>query len=379
MANVLTDLASDIFVAAEVVGRELTGASSSVTINANGSERVGLGGVVRSAFTRDAVAVNVVPSMTIPEGTDQTVDNKTATITKSRAVQIPWAGEDVQNVNNGAGFSTIYGSQIAQAMRTLSNEVEVDLCTEIYQNASRAVGTAATTPFASNFDLVAESRQILVDNGCPVDQITMVMNTLAGTKLRNLAQLQKANESNSDALLRQGVLLDLQGIGLKESAQIQSHTKGTGTSYTSDTAGYAIGATEITLITGSGTVVAGDVVTFAGDANKYVVASGAPGGLTLAAPGLRAALPASAVAMTVGASYTGNIVFRRSAVELIMRPPALPQGGDVADDSMIVQDPSSGLVFEIRSYKGYKKAMLEVSLAWGVKAWEPKHIAGILG
>jgi hypothetical protein len=77
MANVLTDLAADIYKAADVVGRELVGFIPASTINANGSERVAKGDVVRASFTREAAAVDVSESMTIPEGTDQTVDNKT--------------------------------------------------------------------------------------------------------------------------------------------------------------------------------------------------------------------------------------------------------------------------------------------------------------
>jgi len=386
MANVLTDLSADIFKSADVVGRELSGTISSVLINADGSERVAVGDTVRSHFTRQpSASVAVTPSMTIPQGTDQTVDNKTATITKSQAIQIPWTGEDMKSVNNGSGFDTIYGDQIAQAMRTLTNEIGTDLNTDIYQNASRAVGTAGTTPFASNFDLVAEGVQILVDNGCPKDQITMILNTNAGTKLKNLAQLQKANESASDVLLRQGVLLDLQGVGIKEDAQIQTHTKGTGASATTNNAGYAIGATVITLASaGTGTIVVGDVITIAGDTNKYVVASGdtdvSDGGtITLAEPGLRVALTTSATAVTVEATGARNIMLRRSAAELIIRPPALPDGGDAATDGMIVQDPFSGLVFEIRVYEGYKKKMFEVAVAYGYKTWKPEHVAIVHG
>lgn len=380
MANVLTDLAADIYKSADIVGRELTGGSSSVIMNANGTERVALNDTVRSHFTRQATAGNVSPSMTIPEGTDQTVDNKTMTIDKARSVQIPWTGEDMRHVNNGSGFETIYGDQIRQAMRTLVNEVETDIMTEAYQNASRAVGAAGTTPFASNFNLVAEARQILVDNGTPMDGMsTMVLNTLAGTNLRNLAQLQKANEAGGDSLLRQGALLDLQGIMLKESAGVQSHTQGTGSGYLVNSASLAVGDTVIPADTGTGTIVAGDVVTFAGDTNKYTVVSALGGGsFTIGAPGLRVA-PADDAAITVGDSYTGNVVWHRNAIELAMRAPAVPQGGDTADDAMIIQDPYSGLVFEIRSYKGYRKAMFEVAAAWGKKAWKPDFIANVLG
>ena len=104
MANVLTNLAADIYVAADVVGRELTGFIPAATINANGSERVAKGDTVRAAFTRAASVVDVSEAMTIPEGTDQTVDNKTLSISNSRAVQIPYTGEDIRHLNNGVGF-----------------------------------------------------------------------------------------------------------------------------------------------------------------------------------------------------------------------------------------------------------------------------------
>jgi hypothetical protein len=378
MANVLTDLAGDIYTAADIVGRELTGASSSVMRNTS-NERASIGDPIRSFFTRQATAISPSPSMTIPEGTDQSVDNKTLTISKDRAVQIPWTGEDMKHVNNGSGFDTIYGDQIRQAMRTISNEIEADVLIEGYQNASRAVGTAGTTPFGSDFDVVAEARQILVDNGTPIDnQITMVLNTLAGTKLRNLAQLQKVNESGGAELLRQGALLDLQGIMLKESAGVQAHTQGTGTGNQVNGT-QAAGDTVILADTGQDTIVAGDVVTFAGDTNKYVVTVALSGGqFEIASPGLRVA-PADDAAITVGGSYTGNIAFHRNAIELVMRAPAVPAGGDTADDEMMVQDPSSGLVFAIRSYKGYRKAMFEVAAVWGQRCWKPDFVATILG
>jgi hypothetical protein len=380
MANVLTDLAADIYVAADRVARELVGAITSVKVN-SGTERVAKGDTVRSHFTRAATSVDITPSMTIPEGTDQTVDNKTMSITKSKAVQIPWTGEDMKSVNNGAGFSTIYGDQVMQAMRTITNEVEVDLMTEIYKNASRAVGTAGTTPFASNFDLIAQARQILVDNGCPVNDgnITMVLNTLAGTNIRNLAQLQKANENGSDEMLRQGTLLDLQGVRLKESAGVQLHTAGTGSGYLVDGA-LAVGTKVVDVDTGTGTILAGDIVTFAADTtNKYVANSALSGGtFSIAAPGAKVTI-ADDNAITLGAAYTANSVFHRDAVELAFRAPAQPEGGDAAVDAMTVQDPRSGLVFDIRAYKGFHKAMFSVEASWGVKAWKPEFIANILG
>ena len=381
MANVLTSLAADIYKAADTVGRELVGIIPSVTINA-GAEAVAIGDVIRSAFTRTAAVDTITPSMVIPEGIDQTVDNKTMTLDQTASVKIPWTGEDIKHVNNGAGYTSIYGDQIAQAMRAITNQIEASAWNLAYKGASRAFGPAGTTPFASNFNEVAELRQILIDNGCPDDgQLTLVMNTIAGTKLRNLAQLQQVNTSGTESLLRQGELLNLQRIMLKESAAPIAVTKGTGASYTSSAAGYAVGATDIAVITGTGTILAGDVVTFAGDANKYVVAVGvtAAGTISLNAPGLRLPLAASAVALTVGATATSNIVLHKGCFELAVRPISLPMGGDDADDQMTIQDPHSGLSFDVSAYKGYKKAMFDISCVYGGKMWKPNHAALLLG
>lgn len=384
MANVLTNLAADIYVAADIVGRELVGMIPSVTINANGSDRVAKGDTVRSAFTRPAtVNTTYAPSMTIPEGTDQTVDNKTLTLDTYASVQIPWTGEDMKHVDNGVGFQTVFGDQIAQAMRAITNTIETSLWTAARAGASRAFGTAGTTPFGSNFNEVAEVRQILVDNGCPINrQNTLVVNTLAGTKLRNLAQLQKVNEAGGPELLRQGTLLDLQGLFLKESAAPVAVTKGTGSAY--ETVGaFPVGSTSITVDTGTGTILAGDVITFAGDTNKYVVNTALTGGVVvIGAPGLRVAAADNTV-ITVGNSATANLAFHKTAIELVMRPVAVPMMNgrrlDAAADSMTIQDPHSGLVFDITMYGGYQKAMIEIGTLYGQKAWKPNHIAQLLG
>lgn len=381
MANALTSLAADIYKAADIVGREQVGFIPSITIN-GGSEAVAVGDTVRSFFTRTPTVGTITPSMTIPEGTDQTVDNKTLTIDQTASVKIPWTGEDIKHVENGSGYTSIYGDQIAQALRAIINQIETYMWQKAYQGASRAFGTAGTTPFASNFNEVAELRQILIDNGCPDDgQLTLIMNTLAGTKLRNLSQLQSVSLAGSDTLLRQGQLLNLQRVMLKESAAPIAIAKGTGASYTSSAAGFAIGTTSIPVITGTGTILAGDVVTFAGDANKYVVATGvaAAGTLVLADPGLRIAIPAAATALTVGNISTSNVILHKGACELAIRPMALPMGGDEAVDHMTVQDPWTGISFDVSAYKGYKKAMFDVSCVYGGKLWKPQHAAILLG
>lgn len=379
MANVFTNLAADIYVARDKIGRELVGAIPAVTINADGSQRAAKGDTIRAAYTRaQTVNTSYAPAMTIPEGTDQTVDNKTMSLNSYASIQIPYTGEDVKHLDNGSGFQSVYGDQIFQAFRALSNKMELDLMLAIANDAGCAYGTSGTTPFASNLNDLSNVRKLLIDRGMQDDGlVSAVYNTTAGVNLRNLSNLYKVNEAGSSELLRQGVLLDLYGMKIRESAQVNAHTAGSGTSYVSNLiAGYAVGATSIAIDVGTGTVLAGDVVTFAGDTNQYVVETGvaSAGTIVLAAPGLRQTL-ADDVAMTITAAYAGNVVFHKSAVELAMRPIALPMGGDAAVDRMTVQDPWSGLIFELAMYKGYQKAMIEVGCLYGTKVWKPDFVA----
>lgn len=222
-----------------------------------------------------------------------------------------------------------------------------------------------------------------MDNGAGESDLQLVMNTSAGANIRG--KQSAADAAGTTSILRQGVLQDTSGMSLRESAQIVTFTKGTGASATTNAAGYAIGATVITLaVAGTGTILAGDVITLAGDTNQYVVAAGDAdvsnaGTITLAAPGLRRAIAASATAITLVASSARNMAFRRSAIVLATRLPALPTGGDSAVDRTVVTDPRSGMSFEISMYAQYRQMYWEVAAAWGVKAVKPEHMALLLG
>jgi hypothetical protein len=198
--------------------------------------------------------------------------------------------------------------------------------------------------------------------------------------------LFKVNESGTADLLRKGILGDLHGSMVRQSAASKLVTKGTGTAYTTTAAGFAVGATAIPLITGSGTVLAGDIVTFAGDTNKYTVATGvaAPGTIVLAAPGLRVAIATAATAMTIGNNFTPSILFAKSSIVLATRAPALPRDAsgveaDMADDRMMITDPLTGLNFELSMYRQYRQIRYELAMAWGQKLVKQEHAAILLG
>lgn len=384
MANTLTNLIPDVYSALDVVSRELTGLIPAVTRDPS-SDRAAVGQTVRSIVAPTASATDITPAVTPPDDGDQTIGNVSIQITKARRVPFRWNGEQTLGVNNsGPGWGNIQRDQIAQAIRTLVNEMEADLA-GLYVNASRSYGAGGTIPFGTAGDYTDASfaRKIIVDNGGPQTDLQLVLNTGAGANLRG--KQADVNRAGTDALLRQGVLLDIHGFAVRESAQIKTHTKGTGASATTNTAGYAVGATTITLASaGTGTIVAGDSITFAGDSNQYVVVTGDAdvsngGTVVIAAPGLRQAIPASATNITVTATGPRNMAFARSAIVLATRAPALPDGGDSAVDRTLITDPVSGMTFELAMYAQYRQMQYELSVAWGVKTVKTEHLALLAG
>lgn len=387
MSNTLTGLIPDLYAALDVVSRELIGFIPAVTTDAQ-VNRAAVGQNVTVAVAPSSNSmVDTTPAMSVPSAADQTIGNVSVQITKSKAVPFSWEGNEQVGLNSGAGYLTIRANQIAQAMRTLANAVELDLAA-LYATTSRAAGTVGTVPFITNTAALSAARKILVDNGAPTSDLQLVIDTNAGANLHTLYNINSSRDSAAQSLAQQGILAMPSGVSIRESAQIYNPTSGTMASATSTAAAFTVGQTVIPLATaGTGVVAAGDVITFANDTNQYVVASATFAGanpasgdtITLAAPGLRKAQGAATRAITVLATSPRNMAFSRSAIVLATRMPERPQEGDMAIDVMTIQDPRSGLAFEVAMYPGYRKVRYEIALAWGVKNIKPEHTATLLG
>lgn len=381
MANTLTNLIPTLYEALDVVSRELVGFIPAVNRDSN-VERAAKDQSVRVPVVPEATAADITPGVTAPDTGDQSIGNVEITISKARAVPVRWNGEETRGLQTAGTYQNITRDRFAQAFRTLVNEIEADVAS-LYSKASRAFGTAATAPFgtANELDDAAEVRRILDDNGAPQTDLQLVLGSAAIANLRGKQSvLFKVNEAGTDDMLRRGIVGMLHGFEIHNSAKVKSHTKGTGASYlVNDGTPPGVGDTSITVDTGTGTVLAGDVITLAGDSNKYVVKTAlAANTIVIAEPGLRVAADDDD-AITVGGTYTANMAFHRGAIALATRLPALPDGGDAADDRMTMTDPVSGLSFEVAVYRQYRQVHYEVGIAWGYQAIKPEHMAILLG
>lgn len=380
MANTLNDLMPTLYAALDIVSREMVGFIPAVAVNAapTGAAK---GENITIPVTPTAETYDITPGNNPADNGDQEIGNVTMAITKSKYAPVRWNGEEQLGVSNSGTYNAILAGQFAQAMRALANEVDADLAA-LYVGASRAYGTPGTTPFESSIKDVAQMRKILADNGAPMTDLQLVIDTAAGANLRSLGQLTKANEADTDATLRRGLLLNISGFNIRESGQIATHVAGKieGSGAVNNGGGYAKGATTIAVDGASSIALkAGDIVTFSGDPAHYVIsadASATP--ITLAAPGLMGAIADDATVTALG-SYTASLAFDRNALQLIARTPAMPQGGDSADDVTVVTDPVSGISFQVAVYREYRRVRYEVGLAWGVKLIKPEHVAILMG
>jgi hypothetical protein len=388
MANTLTSLIPDAFAAMDVVSRELLGFIPGISRDTS-ADRVAINQSLRIPVVgANTAGLDITPAMAFPARADQTVANVALTISKQRAYPFSWTNEERYSLNQGPGVLTINQGQIAQAMRAAVNEMESDIAVAANLGGSRAYGTAGTTAFGTNLGESAQIKKILDDNGAPGVDRSLVVNTTAGAALRTLLNNPlNANTSLTGDMTRQGVILDVNGFNFRESAQVVTSTAGAMASATSTSAAFTVGQTAIPLATaGTGVVAAGDVITFAGDTNKYVVSAVSFAGanpasgdtITLAAPGLRVAQGVATRAITVVAAAARNIGFSRNAIVFATRLPSSVER-DLAFMKEIVTDPVSGISFEIAGYPGIDMATYHVRACWGVKVIKPEHIAILLG
>jgi hypothetical protein len=296
-----------------------------------------------------------------------------------------WNGEEATGLGNSGIFATTQEDAFKQAFRAHANQIEAAIAAQ-FLYASRAAGTVGTIPFSTTDDLsgLSQPRKILEDNGMWMEgKMKMVMNNSTMERLRaKQGVVFKANEAGTQERQLTGVIAKLEGWMLGQSGQLAKHTAGTGTGYT--TAGsQAFGVTALsTAYTAGSVMLAGDVFTCAGDnqGDQYVLQSittpGATPTLNINNPGVfnPAGLSGSEALTDVG-SYTPSMAFNEDAICLVSALPNLPEGGDQAVARTVVQDPISGLLFEVSEYKGYRKTIYLVAAAWGVKTIKSEGLA----
>jgi len=387
MANTFTNLIPSMYAALDKVSRELVGFIPAVNKDTS-AERAALGENVYFFVPPTLTAGDIAPAQYGPNPSDVTMGSDSLSISKARNCTFYYEGEQVKGLDNGPGSRPILEGQLAQAFRTLTNEIEVALAgLACFASRAYAVGSGHTFDSTDQIGSLAQARKILSDNGAPIaaGDLHLVLDTGFAASLRSLAVLFKANESGSEAMLRDGSLGRVHGFSLHESGAPTSLTMYSGTPsglVIDGTGNITKGSTTLKLKTGTGNFKKGDVVTIGSDTTqRYVVqADGTTTSLVINEPGVVTAIVDGWAVAKVGAltSYMPLACFSRNALALVTRAPALPNDGDYGQHH-IVQDPLSGLAFDVARYPQYHRESWEVGIAYGVKCCKREHLALIMG
>jgi len=385
MAVNLNSLFPDLYAALNTVSREMTGFIPAVQRDTD-VERAAQGQSVEVPVVGEESSNTISPSTTPPAGSQTNAATRPVTLDNAESVRMEFSGEEIrglqtQDLSNAEDpYADIRQQRIAQAYRDLVSQIEGDLVTEA-QKSSRAYGNAGTTPFATkdNLDNNAGVSQILDENGAPASDRQIVVDSNAMFNLRGTQTgiLQRANEAGTDEALREGEFGQIQGMALRHTQQSETHTEGSLDSATADS--NSAGDTDVSVSATNLNLKQGDVINIAGDDSQYVVAQDTTSSpIPIREPGLQFSTSGSE-SVTLEGDYRVNAGFHRGAMQLATRAPAVPPEGDMAEDRTVVQDPLTGLAFEVAIYPGYKQVMYDLGIVWGAAATKEEHMALLLG
>lgn len=269
--------------------------------------------------------------------------------------------------------------EMEEAFKSLGEQVNSDLMA-LYVDIFGFNGTAGTTPFATTVAGATDARKNLANQLAPKTPRYGVLNPDAMANALALAPFSSFQQSSDNQVVIEGNLGRKYGFDWFEDTQIPSHTAGTGSGYLiNNGGGYAAGIKTVTVDTGSGTIVVGDIVTFAGVTGTYVVTAALAANSFSFYPGLAGAVADNA-AITLKATHVANLAFHRDAFGIAIRP-LMDDASRLtpAAQMFTMKDPVSGIPVRLEVTRQYKQTVFELDILYGVKTLRPEYADRIAG
>ena len=255
--------------------------------------------------------------------------------------------------------------QASEAVKSIANNIDQHIL-GLYSGIYGWAGTAQTTPFATNTAEATQTRKVLNNQLAPVSDRRMVIDPDAEANALELRAFQDVSYRGDQQGIINGQIGRKLGFDWYMDQNVASHTAGTAAGYLVDQADVAIGDTTVNIDTGTGTLVAGDIFTVAGDDQTYVVTSAASGGddTTLAfSPAAKVAWEDNA-ALSFKGSHTVNLGFHRDAFALAIRPLESVADG-LGNQIQSATDPVSGVSMRLEVSREHKRTRWSFDVLYG--------------
>jgi hypothetical protein len=283
--------------------------------------------------------------------------------------------------------------QAAEAIKGLANQVDADILAE-YKRVFNYVGTAGTTPFVSDVSNFTDAMVLMDTELSPTEERRVVLDPRAQGNALKLPEFLRADARGDQGGIIKGQIGEKIGSLWFMDQNVPTHTStvlsvgaatvngvhavGAGSLFND---GFITGTVSIAKATNTSDLVAGDILTFAGDTQTYTVVTA----VTLAvgntavtiSPPLRTA-KVGGEAVTLKASHKVNLHFHRDCFALASRPLL-----DVADGlGNLIQsaiDPVTGLVLRLEISRQYKQTTFSYDILYGTKCVRPQLGVRIAG
>ena len=386
MANVFTAIKPKIIAMGLMVLRETALMPQLVSSNYAAEVRK-RGDTIDFPLPVRQTVTDVVPSVTAPTPPSITTPTVQLVLNKWKQTQFHLTDKELGEIDAGK----FRGMQIAEAARALANKVNIDILAE-YKGVYGYTGTAGTTPFATNTTDATNARKILAGQLCPKTMRQGILNADAEANALSLSAFQDVSQAGDVGTKREGEIGRKFGIDwfMEDSAPTHTSTVFTaGAATVNGVQAVGAGSTDdgrtgtlsIAKATNTSPLVAGDIISIAGDPQTYAVLADvtlAVGNTTVAiAPALKKAT-VGGEAITLRATHVVNMVFHPNAFAFANRP---------ADGSMFtggnefgqLTDPKTGISLALEISRQNKQTVWDFSILYGTKLLRPELATRIAG
>ncbi|NJB67503.1 hypothetical protein GGQ74_001143 [Desulfobaculum xiamenense] len=315
---------------------------------------------VPSAIAAQAVS----PGSTPPETAD--IGPTTVQIPLDQWFEAPFYMTDNDFLKVERGVIPMQASEAIKALAENVNSYLLALGRKFYGFH----GTPGTTPFASNANDATAVRKILNRQLAPLTDRRIVLDPDAEANALNLAAFQNVNQAGNSTVAIDGTIGRRLGFDWAMDQQVPGFTASTVTAGALTANGaHAAGAKTVSLAkaTNAMTLKDGDILTFAGHDQTYVVTADVSlsvGNTDVAIyPGLAQGL-AGSEAVSVKASHVMNLAFHRDAIAFATRP-LLDSAEGLGNIIQASVDPKSGLALRLEVSREHKRTRFSYDILYG--------------
>jgi len=330
-----------------------------------------------------AVSVeDVIPGPTSTQAPDTSLKSVPINLNQWKMARFYLTDKDLQEV----AASSVVPMQLQEAAKSLADFVN-EYILGLYVKAYGFVGVPGTTPFATDHSEIVDAGRVLTTQLAWKRDRRFVFDEFTEANALKLPAFSNVSFTGDATAINEGRIIHKLGFDWEAMQGVQTHVKGTiaATGALTVNGAHLAGATVVSLAAGvaqTGTLVPGDIITFAGDTQTYVVSvgntwAGSDNQSVTINPGLKVA-PAGGEAVTVKETHTANIAFHRDAIAFANRPLSdnIDGMGNLIEPGF---DPVSGIQYRMEVTRQNKQTEFALDILFGAEMVRPELACRVAG